>query len=189
MITSSRPKPHRPPSPLKLNCSLILILPQLCTTLYNSGMKTGNSSNGSIRFPVRSSVPLQVNPRWSVFSRYLRHILRQRCLRTSDKNFENILFANVNFEVFDAELRKRKQPDSDDDDANEWWNKSISNVFFVLKNGEVLKNSRDFKKKRWENGTPWCVKNGQKQSDRNLKTAHVWFHYMFPLYPSENLVN
>ena len=47
------------------------------------------------------------------------HILSQRRLRTSDKNFENILFANVNFEVFDAELRKRKQPDSDDDDANE----------------------------------------------------------------------
>ena len=47
------------------------------------------------------------------------HILSQRRLRTSDKNFENILFANVNFEVFDAELRKRKQPNSDDDDANE----------------------------------------------------------------------
>ena len=27
------------------------------------------------------------------------HILSQRRLRTSDKNFENILFANVNFEV------------------------------------------------------------------------------------------
>ena len=37
------------------------------------------------------------------------HILSQRRRRTSDKNFENILFANVNFEVFDAELRKRKQ--------------------------------------------------------------------------------
>ena len=47
------------------------------------------------------------------------HILSQRRLRTSDKNFENILFANVNFEVFDAELRKRRQPDSDDGDANE----------------------------------------------------------------------
>ena len=35
------------------------------------------------------------------------------------ENFENILFANVNFEVFDAELRKRKQADSDDDEANE----------------------------------------------------------------------
>mgnify|MGYP003444074243 CR=1 FL=1 len=67
------------------------------------------------------------------------HILSQRRLRTSDKNFENILFANVNFEVFDAELRKRKQPDSDDD-ANELCNKSISNVFFVLENGGVLKN-------------------------------------------------
>ena len=46
------------------------------------------------------------------------HILSQRRLRNSDQNFGNILFANVNFEVFDAELRKRKQPDSDDDDAN-----------------------------------------------------------------------
>ena len=44
------------------------------------------------------------------------HILSQRRLRTSDKNSENILFANVNFEVFDAELRKRKQPKRDDDD-------------------------------------------------------------------------
>ena len=36
------------------------------------------------------------------------HILSQRRLRTTDKNFENILFA------FDAELRKQKQPDSDE---------------------------------------------------------------------------
>ena len=42
------------------------------------------------------------------------HILSQRRLRTTDKNFENILFANVNYEVFDAELRKQKQPDSDE---------------------------------------------------------------------------
>ena len=42
------------------------------------------------------------------------HILSQRRLRTTDKNFENFLFAYVNYEVFDAELRKRKQPDSDD---------------------------------------------------------------------------
>ena len=40
-------------------------------------------------------------------------------VRSTFENFENILFANVNFEVFDAELRKRKQPDSDDDYANE----------------------------------------------------------------------
>ena len=44
------------------------------------------------------------------------YILSQRRFRTSDKNFENILFANVNFEVFDAELHKRKQPERDDDD-------------------------------------------------------------------------
>ena len=55
------------------------------------------------------------------------------------------MFANVNFEVFDAELRKRKQPDNDDDDANESSNKSISNVFFVLRNGGILKNGRDLK--------------------------------------------
>ena len=42
------------------------------------------------------------------------HILSQRRLRMTDKNLENILFAKVNYEVFDAELRKRKQPDSDD---------------------------------------------------------------------------
>ena len=40
-------------------------------------------------------------------------------VRCKFENFENILFENVNFEVFDAELRKRKQPDSDYDDANE----------------------------------------------------------------------
>ena len=87
-------------------------------------------------------MPLQVNPPVERLFSICGHILSQRRLRTSDKNFENILFANVNFEVFDAELRKRKQPDSDDDDANEWWNKSISNVFFVLKNGGVLKNGQ-----------------------------------------------
>ena len=41
------------------------------------------------------------------------HILSQRRLRMTDKKFGNILFANVNYEVFDAELCKRKQPDSD----------------------------------------------------------------------------
>ena len=39
-------------------------------------------------------------------------------VRYKFENFENILFANVNFEVFDAELHKRKQLDSDDADAN-----------------------------------------------------------------------
>ena len=75
--------------------------------------------------------------------------MQARVERLFDKNFENILFANANFEVFDAELRKWRQSDSDDGDANEWWNKSISNVFFVLK-------------------------NGQKHSDRNPKTVHAW---------------
>ena len=42
------------------------------------------------------------------------HILSHRRRRTTDKNFENILFANVNYEVFDAELWKGKQLDSDD---------------------------------------------------------------------------
>ena len=40
--------------------------------------------------------------------------------KTSDNNFENILFANVNFETFDTALRKRKQPDGGD------------NVIFVI---------------------------------------------------------
>ena len=44
------------------------------------------------------------------------HILSQRRLRTNDRNFENVLFANVNYDVFDMELRKPKQPDSDSDD-------------------------------------------------------------------------
>ena len=53
---------------------------------------------------------------------YFYHLCFLRGIRTGNvrckfENFENILFANVNFEVFDAELRKRKQPDSDD--ANE----------------------------------------------------------------------
>ena len=42
-------------------------------------------------------------------------ILSQRRLRTNDRNFENVLFANVNYDVFDMELRKRKQPDNDID--------------------------------------------------------------------------
>ena len=33
-------------------------------------------------------------------------------LKTSDNNFENISFANVNFERFGIALRTRKQPDS-----------------------------------------------------------------------------
>ena len=52
------------------------------------------------------------------------HILSQQRLRTTDKNFENILFANVNYEVFDAELCKRKQPDSDDNDQS--WSNEIN---------------------------------------------------------------
>ena len=31
------------------------------------------------------------------------------------RNFENVLFANVNYDIFNMELRKRKQPDSDND--------------------------------------------------------------------------
>ena len=44
-----------------------------------------------------------------------RQILSQQRLRTNDRNFENVLFANVNYDVFDMELRKRKQSDSDSD--------------------------------------------------------------------------
>ena len=54
--------------------------------------------------------PASQAPVESLFS-ISRHILSLRRLRTTDKNFENILFASVNYEVFDAELRK---PDSDD---------------------------------------------------------------------------
>ena len=62
--------------------------------------------------------------------------LSQRRLRTSDKNFENILFANANFEVFDAELRKRKQPERDDDD--EWFSKVVTNSSFVLQKRRIF---------------------------------------------------
>ena len=44
-----------------------------------------------------------------------RHILSHLRFRTNDRNFENVLFANVNYDVLDMELRKRKQPDSDSD--------------------------------------------------------------------------
>ena len=67
------------------------------------------------------------------------HILNQRRLRTNDRNFENVLFANVNYNVFDMELRKWKQPDSDSD--NQWWSKDLSkySTFAVMKSGLVLK--------------------------------------------------
>ena len=64
------------------------------------------------------------------------YILSQRRLRNSDKNFEDILFANVNFEVFDAELRKRKQPEWDDDD--EWFSKVLTNSSFVLQKRRIF---------------------------------------------------
>ena len=41
------------------------------------------------------------------------HILSQRRLGTNDRNFENVLFANVNYDIFNKELRKRKHPNSD----------------------------------------------------------------------------
>ena len=58
------------------------------------------------------------------------HILRQS---------ENVLFANVSYDVFDMELRKRKQPGSDNDD--QWWSKDLSkySTFAVTKSG----NSRE----------------------------------------------
>ena len=43
------------------------------------------------------------------------HILSQRRLTTDDRNLENVLFPNVNYDIFGMELRKRKQPDSDSD--------------------------------------------------------------------------
>ena len=67
------------------------------------------------------------------------YILSQRRLRTNHRNFENILFANVKYDIFDMELRKRKQPDSDSD--NQWWSKDLSkySTFAVMKSGLVLK--------------------------------------------------
>ena len=66
------------------------------------------------------------------------HILSQRRLRTNDRNFENVLFAYVNYNVFDMELRKRKQPDSDSDNQ---WSKNLSkySTVAVMKSGLVLK--------------------------------------------------
>ena len=78
-------------------------------------IKSNSSAGCGVRCKFRVASQAPVERLFSISG----HILSQRRLRTSDKNFENILFANVNFEVFDAELRKRKQPDSDDDDANE----------------------------------------------------------------------
>ena len=82
--------------------------------------------------------------RGNALSQISGHILSQRRLRSSDKNFENILFANVNFEGFDAELRKRKQPERDDD--VEWFSKILTNSCFCYKNGGSFKNGRAFKK-------------------------------------------
>ena len=74
------------------------------------GTITGNNSSCSTKFLARFCAHQQVKRLFSISG----HILSQRRLRTTNQNFENILFANVNYEVFDAELRKRKQPDSDD---------------------------------------------------------------------------
>ena len=41
------------------------------------------------------------------------HISSQQNFRTNDRNFENVLFASVNYDIFETELRKHKQPDSD----------------------------------------------------------------------------
>ena len=67
--------------------------------------------------------------------------MSQGRFRTNDRNFENVLFANVNYDVFDKELRKRKQPDSGSD--NQWWTKDLSkySTLAVKKSGNssVLK--------------------------------------------------
>ena len=71
---------------------------------------------GSTKFHAKLFALPQARLQWNALSQISGHILSQRRLRTSSKNFENILFANVNFKVFDAELRKRKQSERDDDD-------------------------------------------------------------------------
>ena len=75
------------------------------------------------------------------------HVLSQQRLRTNDRNFENVLFAYVNYDVFDMELRKRKQPDSDSD--NQRWSKDLSkySTFAVMKSGSFRKSELVLKKR------------------------------------------
>ena len=75
------------------------------------------------------------------------NILSQQRLRTNDRNFENVLFANVNYDVFDMESRKRKQPDGDND--NQWWSKDLSkySTFAVMKSGNSRKSGLVLKKR------------------------------------------
>ena len=74
------------------------------------------------------------------------YIMSQQLLRTNDRNFENVLFANVNYDVFDMELRKRKQPDSDNN--NQWWSKDLSkySTFAGMKSGNSRKSGLGLKK-------------------------------------------
>ena len=77
------------------------------------------------------------------------HILSQRRLRTNDRNFENVLFPNVNYDLFDITLRKQKQPDSDSD--NQSWSKDLSkySTFAVMKSGKSRKSGLVLKKRKF----------------------------------------
>ena len=94
----------------KQNCSRTWIYHRPLATPLNFGTITGNNSSCSTKYLARFCAHQPVKRLLSISG----HTLSQRRLRTTDKNFENVLFANVNYNVFDAELRKRKQPDSDD---------------------------------------------------------------------------
>ena len=83
--------------------------PSACNPL-NFGTITGNNLSCSTKCLGRFCAHEQVKRFFSISG----HILSHRRLMTTDKNLENILFANVSYEVFAVELRKRKQPYSDD---------------------------------------------------------------------------
>ena len=94
----------------KQNCSRTCIYHYPLATPLNFGTITGNNSSCATKYLARFCAHQQVKRLFSISG----HILSQRHLRTTDKNFENVLFANINYEVLNAELPKRKQPDSDD---------------------------------------------------------------------------
>ena len=78
------------------------------------GTRTGNSVLSHISLKLDTAIGKPCGMRRDA---QVNQIEFKRRLRRQVQvwEFQNILFANVNFEVFDAELRKWKQPDSDDD--------------------------------------------------------------------------
>ena len=123
MLSTSRQPLRRRYLP-KQNCNRTCIYHRPLATPLNFGTITGNNSSCSTKYLARFCAHQQVKRRLRARFQFSEHILSQRRLRTTDKNFGNILFVNVNYEVFDAELRKRKQPDSDDN--NQRWSNEIN---------------------------------------------------------------